>query len=49
VTRIRQMRIEKSPYSLLRKPEQGWKVLLKVKDRHSDKDWRTRKTTNTEG
>ncbi len=49
VTRIPQMRIEKSSYSQLRKPEQGSKVLLKVKERRPDKDWRTRKMTNTEG
>jgi hypothetical protein len=38
VTRIPQKRIEKSSYSLLRKPEQGSKVLLKVKERPPDKD-----------
>jgi hypothetical protein len=32
------MTIEKSPYSLLRKPEQGSKVLLKVKEIRPDKD-----------
>jgi len=38
VTRIPQMRIEKSPYSLLRKLEQGSKVLIKVEERCPDKD-----------
>jgi hypothetical protein len=43
------MRTEKFPYSWLRKPEQGLKLFLEVKERLLDKEWKTGKKKTPKG